>query len=207
MAKSTKGFAYEREICKLLSLWWTDGERDDIFWRSSGSGARATTRRKKGKTTANSSTDVVYLDRIGRPLTELLTIEIKRGYSGRAKKGKKTGYGASIHDILDMPKINKMRMYEEWFAKTIASAKATGTWAWVLITCRDYREPLIFIPWRWWHDLSQQGINRPYPFVCLDMKINKKTCIVGMRLSSFLKRVTKNTIKKYWKWFKEGSII
>ena len=29
-----KGSAFEREICKKLSLWFTENERDDIFFRS-----------------------------------------------------------------------------------------------------------------------------------------------------------------------------
>lgn len=44
-----KGSVFEREICKALGRWWTDGERDDIFWRTAGSGARATCRLERGK--------------------------------------------------------------------------------------------------------------------------------------------------------------
>jgi len=41
-----KGSSFEREICTILSKWWTNNERDDVFWRTAGSGARATTRSK-----------------------------------------------------------------------------------------------------------------------------------------------------------------
>ena len=78
---SIKGFSFEREICKELSLWWTEGERDDIFWRTSGSGGRATERLKKGKLTANSYGDVMAIDPIGQPLIDFCFIELKRGYS------------------------------------------------------------------------------------------------------------------------------
>lgn len=37
-----KGAAFEREICKALSLWVTNGKRGDVFWRSAMSGGRAT---------------------------------------------------------------------------------------------------------------------------------------------------------------------
>ena len=46
MGKSQKGGAWEREFSKYLSLWITEGERDDVFWRSSQSGGRATQRAK-----------------------------------------------------------------------------------------------------------------------------------------------------------------
>ena len=36
-----KGARFERLCCKRLSLWVTDGKRDDCFWRSSLSGGRA----------------------------------------------------------------------------------------------------------------------------------------------------------------------
>jgi len=37
-----KGSAFERLLCKRLSLWLSRGERDDLFWRSAMSGGRAT---------------------------------------------------------------------------------------------------------------------------------------------------------------------
>ena len=76
-----KGSEFEREFCKDLSLWWTDQERDDIFWRSSNSGGRATVRAKVGRTTAGQYGDVAAIDFDGLPLLELMTMELKRGYS------------------------------------------------------------------------------------------------------------------------------
>ena len=37
-----KGAQFERDICKALSLWVTNGKRGDVFWRSAMSGGRAT---------------------------------------------------------------------------------------------------------------------------------------------------------------------
>lgn len=42
-----KGSKFEREVCHRLSLWITDGEKIDCFWRSAMSGGRAT--RARGK--------------------------------------------------------------------------------------------------------------------------------------------------------------
>lgn len=37
-----KGGLFERECCRTLSLWITNGKRHDCFWRSAMSGGRAT---------------------------------------------------------------------------------------------------------------------------------------------------------------------
>jgi hypothetical protein len=37
-----KGSKFEREVCRRLSLWVTDGAKGDVFWRSAMSGGRAT---------------------------------------------------------------------------------------------------------------------------------------------------------------------
>ena len=74
-----KGSVFEREICKELSLWITSGERDDIFWRTAGSGGRATMRKKSGKTTANQEGDVCATDPIGQSTCEHCYYRIKEG--------------------------------------------------------------------------------------------------------------------------------
>ncbi|MBM3120244.1 MAG: hypothetical protein FJ006_12010, partial [Chloroflexi bacterium] len=59
---SSKGASFERDISRQLSLWWTHGERDDVFWRSSMSGGRATVRAKKGQKTAYQNGDITATD-------------------------------------------------------------------------------------------------------------------------------------------------
>lgn len=39
---SRKGSAFERHVCKTLSLWVSNGARTDCFWRGASSGGRAT---------------------------------------------------------------------------------------------------------------------------------------------------------------------
>lgn len=38
----------EREVCRFMSLWITNGELQDCFWRSAMSGGRATVAKGKG---------------------------------------------------------------------------------------------------------------------------------------------------------------
>jgi len=40
-----KGASFERKICKQLSLYYSGGRRDDLFWRSAISGGRASLQR------------------------------------------------------------------------------------------------------------------------------------------------------------------
>lgn len=92
-----KGGNFEREIAKKLSLWWTNNEREDIFYRSHSSGARFTSRKKAGKDTALQSGDITASDPIGAPLIEKWSIEIKTGYGNKNKDGSITRW-----DVLDL---------------------------------------------------------------------------------------------------------
>jgi len=76
-----KGQDFERKICKVLSLWWTDNERDDVFWRTSQSGGRATTRQKSGKRTAGSYGDMGATHESGKEFERTFIIEFKKGYN------------------------------------------------------------------------------------------------------------------------------
>ena len=111
-----KGSRWERELCKRFSLWWTLGERDDCFWRTSQSGGRATQRSKKNKTTVNQYGDMAATDAVGQSLIDLLTFEFKRGYNS-----------ATIQDLLDKPKTGKPSVYEKWIDKAMEDCIAAGS--------------------------------------------------------------------------------
>lgn len=135
MGNSAKGSAYEREVCGKLSRWWTYGERDDVFWRSSGSGARATNRAAAGRQTYGQHGDIAATDPMGSPLTENLTIEIKRGYKA-----------ATIHDLLDRKPTAAVQEFEGFVLQASNSSRAAGSRWWMLITRRDRREALCWWP-------------------------------------------------------------
>ncbi len=130
MSKS-KGNAYERKICEILSHWWSGGTRSDLFWRTSNSGGRATTRAKKNKQTSNAHSDIAANDPSAQPLIDFITFEIKRGYNR-----------FTIQDLLDKPLKSAEQKYEEWFRKAQVSAKLAGTPHWMVIVQRDRREAL-----------------------------------------------------------------
>ena len=74
---SQKGSAFERAICRQLSLWFSKGAHDDWFWRTAGSGARAKVRGRKGQRTIGHGGDICSTCSEGEPLIQLLCIECK----------------------------------------------------------------------------------------------------------------------------------
>lgn len=128
-----KGGDFEREICKKLSAWWTYDDRDDVFWRSSQSGGRATVRFRKGKRTAGSYGDITALDPIGEPLMKLFTIELKRGQKHGEPGNLIDGTGeVKCHSFLQAIKQAK------------EAHKIAGSKAWLLISKRDFHRPCVF---------------------------------------------------------------
>lgn len=130
-----KGQNTEREIAVALSEWWTSGERQDIFWRSSQSGGRATQRRKQNKSTHNSASDISYIDEIGKPLIDFAIIEIKRGYNKLL----------DLLSVIDGKKTNKPIVLLEWFEKAKREAKENNRPCVIIIIRRDYKEYCVLI--------------------------------------------------------------
>jgi len=135
LAKSSKGSAFERKVCSQLSLWWSDGEDDDIFYRTAGSGARATARSKRGKKTENSYGDVGYTKPEGKPLIDLLLLELKRGYTTQI----------SALDFVDQLVKRKPPILKQWWDKAEAERKEAGRKYTVIIFRRDSHQACIFM--------------------------------------------------------------
>lgn len=72
-----KGSAFERKICKQLSLWISDGQEDDLLWRSAMSGGSATVARRKGKNKTHQCGDISAIAEKGHLLTNAVIIECK----------------------------------------------------------------------------------------------------------------------------------
>ena len=133
--KQGKGSSFERHICKQLSLWWTENKRDDVFWRTSTSGARATTRNKKNKSTFGQHGDIQAIDPIGQSLIDLCTIEIKKGY-----------FRHSYFDLMDKLPNETKQPYKQFIQQAKDQRKEARTFSWLLITARDRKKPMIAMP-------------------------------------------------------------
>lgn len=72
-----KGSAFERQICKELSLWISHDKRKDIFWRSAMSGGRSTVAAKSGDKLSAQSGDISAVSSLGFNFIEKFMIECK----------------------------------------------------------------------------------------------------------------------------------
>lgn len=136
-----KGGEFERQVCRMISKWWSGGRHDDLFWRSSQSGGRATVRHRKGKRTRGHESDITATDDVGLPLIRTITFELKRGYNKD-----------TLHNLIDRPRKPKnqkkpnTQTYEDWIAQATAAAERAKTPYWAIIHRRDGREPTILVP-------------------------------------------------------------
>ncbi len=163
-----KGSQFERDICHMLSEWWTDGERTDIFWRTAGSGARATTRGRKGKTTKGQHGDICAIDPIGQPFLDRFCVELKNGYNY-----------VHLSDIMARGKSRAIKTLREWISKAERCRKASGATTWVIVHKRDYCVPVVYFPF---HGLSA---NSPITYSLTHGLFDYEIC--SMPLADFLK--------------------
>lgn len=176
-----KGSEFERQLCKKLSMWWSNGTRDDLYWRSSMSGGRATIRGRQHKSTAGHYGDITSTDTVGRELTQLFVLEAKRGYQE-----------CSVGDLLDAGPRNKP-MIEEWFQQAIHERELAQVPGWLLITRRNNRETVVFMPWDMFQLLCSYGakLNHSRPFLKFS---NGEQFVFGTTLDNFLRVVSADII-------------
>jgi len=72
-----KGAQFERDVCRILSLWVSKGKKKNLFWRSAMSGGRATLHLKRGETNKEQCGDIVAIHPDGVILTDTFYIECK----------------------------------------------------------------------------------------------------------------------------------
>ena len=170
-----KGSSYEREVCKLLSKWWTDGHTDAVFWRTSNSGGRATVRGSKG--TTNQHGDICATDPVGLPLLRVFALEIKRGYPR-----------STIHDLIDSDGTPK-GSYASWISQAKASQKLAGSKSWMILHKRDRREPTVTLPDPIFMNLLHtSGLEKPAPPFAITSY--GADVLATIRLDAFLSNIT-----------------
>lgn len=114
----------------MISQWWTGGERDDIFWRTVGSGGWKSNRSRRGSDTTTQEGDIQAIDPDGKALIDHVTIE------------NKVGYGKwSFLDMIDKGDRNVDQTSEEFLSQCIEQAPE-GKWP-VLLTKRPQRKIMI----------------------------------------------------------------
>jgi len=190
-----KGQNFERTICKKLSLWWTGDKQNDVFWRTAGSGARATVRMKKNECTALSAGDLGCIDPIGAHFINNCLVEIKRGYTDKykIKTNKKTGKqtisksstGIDILAVIDAPKTQKLPIFIEWWIKAEQERKQHNRKFTFVIFKRDRKQECIAISKDTFQKLVKNN-DTPSTDASVLVIIHQKCDIVLMTLDYFL---------------------
>ena len=72
-----KGAAFEREVCRKLSMWLSGGVNEDVLWRSAMSGGRSTVAAKKGKRLAAQAGDISCIHPCGHNFISKFYVECK----------------------------------------------------------------------------------------------------------------------------------
>ena len=177
-----KGSSFERELCKQLSLWWSYGSTNDIFWRTAGSGAMAKNRSKKGGQAFGQYGDVQATNPTGQKLIDICSIEIKRGYNKDC-----------FAHILDKKYHTAQQAYEKFIQQATEDASNANARTWLLIAKRDRRQALVFMPNKFRKALSEQGstISTSFPVFYFSMKNEKDKIqkVFGTTLDKFLTTV------------------
>lgn len=176
-----KGSNFERDMARKLSLWWTqdfEEPRDDIFWRTSGSGARATTRTKLQKKTAYEYGDIGFRDPIGKPLIDCMLIECKKGYSKDV-------------DILDLFHNEEKALLFLWWKKALKEMESAGRKNCMLILARNRRSEVCFINKSFFEERSHISGNFPGNRI----EIFYANSLVVIRLEDFFEWIDPVTIK------------
>ncbi len=175
---SAKGGQFERRVCKQLSMWWTDGERDDVFWRTNASGGRATQRAKTNRVTFGQVGDVQANDPIGQPLIDLCVLELKYGYKTHC-----------IFDWFDKPE--KQSHYTSWISKLEQEVERCDAPYWLLIHQRQNKKPILVMPNKLFKRLPVPPENR-----CrMRLEYASPKTVTIMQLKDFLYYVKPNHIK------------
>ena len=180
----SKGSAFERELCKQLSLWWTNGERDDVYIRSVNSGGYATVRASKGLSSFMQSGDITFNDPIGIPLIKFFSIEAKTGYKE-----------ADMNTFLWRSSKAKTHKLEDFFIQSHRDSLKSNTYSWCVIHRQIRKAAIIYMPFKIHKKLIRiKGMPATSYF---NLRIKRglgEWNIVSMNLIDFLEWIDKETI-------------
>ncbi len=193
-----KGGTAERDTCWELSRWWTGNRKELVFWRTSNSGGGATVRFRKGISNKSHAGDITAIEETGLPFTRLVTLEIKRGYSEKKGKSKRT---ANLHDLIDGTK--QRSLYEDWINQASTAATRAGSRYWMLLHKRDHRRAMVFFPSQLYAELSILScFNKVHPpFVAATVMVRttdgkKPVSFVGLAWQRFLGLVDPDDVRQ-----------
>jgi hypothetical protein len=183
-----KGGDFERLICKKLSLWWSKGKTDDLCWRSSQSGGRATVRHRKGKKTAGHCGDICLTSDRMKAFFKLFTVEVKIGYPK-----------ITPLQLLDRPSsgLRGNEQFAKFLIQAKRAAKRAGTLHWMFIHRRSGRSIMLYLPTMAVSELRRLGVEFYSPYARFNIKFasENQTAFTAMPLETFFEAVDRDDIK------------
>lgn len=182
---SRKGFSFENQICRQLSMWWTGGQRNDVFCRTRASGAFATMRIKSKKSAPYAGGDITFEDPIGQPLIDHFIFSVKRGYND----------AVSILSFVDK-NIKAAPTLFKWWNQVAEQKEQHGKKASLLIMRRDYCVPVLVLDTKEMLSLETWVGDYPYSQITVELKDQSLTLL---NLQSFLTWVDPITIQAWMK--------
>ena len=186
----SKGSTFERDICRLLSLWWTDQQREDVFWRTAASGALATIRGKTKQGAYGMHGDIQAVDPIGAPLMKVFTFELKKGYPK-----------ATISDTLDtIQKHKRLPEFVQFILQARKSQEQAGSYSWAVIHRRDNHHTMLVlpnIPAPWTSAIKRTNYQTMTLRFKLPGKELEKIDVIQCRLGQFLATCSPNVIRAF----------
>ena len=189
------GNAFQREICKKLSLACSNGEHDDIFISTSGSGSRGTIRKKAGKKTqVTQHGDIDYENPMGKPLINIWSIECKTGY-GTTRKTKE-GITKSNWCLLDcIEGGSENPMFLDFWLQTLEDAETSKREP-ILIFRRNNKQPCIVFKKEYWNYLMINYISlfNIFPFDNIILNISGENLII-ISFKDFLTIMNRNLLE------------
>lgn len=136
-----KGSDFERDQCRFLSLWWTEGKYNDVFWRKR---VRSTRKSVDAKFQLG---DIKAERPEGDGLMKILSIELKTGYSVGRKGKHVRNVPWDLLDLIDFRKgsedIEKKQLIKFW-RQTTRDAEIDNKYP-LLIFKRDFHVPVVCI--------------------------------------------------------------
>lgn len=173
--KSAKGADFERSLAKRLSLWWTKGERDDIFWRSQQSGGRATQRKKQGKATANQEGDLTVMDAAGQPFIDKIVVEAKCGYPSFSIEG-------------EINKTAEKTVFKDFINQCLKEVGCSERFFWLIVK-QDRKKEIVLVPFSFITFVRSKGNNKLRKNEYLEIHLNDHH-LVCFRLQDFLSNIS-----------------
>jgi len=171
--RSSKGSTFERNFSRRLSMWWTGGVHDDWFWRSHGSGGRATQRFARGQETTGYAGDITATHADAYPLLECMSFELKCGYPK-----------VHVADVFDAGPNLKPKWLEFW-QQAKDAAEQNGSLGCALITQRTRRQPMMWISQPIAREMKLLMIPLPIRFV-----LASGENVYGMTVDEWFENVT-----------------